>query len=446
MMRTVVAMAWAAACLSLCAQDDKARENECEAVRALKQIANAQVTFMETDPDRNAINDYFKCPADGNAGLDSIVVEADNGDSRMIQMADAASIGEGMPSCDMRQANHQQQADLDPKRSLAVKDSISKAVKFLRTRIAEDGSSGSDVAESGIQAKRAMTALCGLAHLAGWQVEALDKPDSLKQAPESVAKCLQFLLAAPCNRKALRGNDVWGNIWTLDFLTEVCSKTQFAGSREKIEAKIRECVAELSRRQGPDGGWAYYDHSLDKSPSYLAACGILVLMKTKNSKLDVPAKMVDRAVACLKASKQEDGTFSYRAGERSTVEGSCARAPMCETALQLSGEGSAAAVELAVENLFKYRHLLFAIKGKRGGEMGVGGTAPFYYLFGHYACARAIHVLDRGKREGYLVKIADLIRANQQADGSFWDWPLTKADKEYGTALGVLILFQTALR
>jgi hypothetical protein len=54
-----MAMAWAAACLSLCAQDNKARENEQEAVRALEQIATAQVTFREKDLDSNALADYW---------------------------------------------------------------------------------------------------------------------------------------------------------------------------------------------------------------------------------------------------------------------------------------------------------------------------------------------------------------------------------------------------
>jgi hypothetical protein len=97
-----------------------------------------------------------------------------------------------------------------------------------------------------------------------------------------------------------------------------------------------------------------------------------------------------------------------------------------------------------VENFFKYRHILSAVKGKAGTHMGTGGTAPYYYLFGHYWCARAIKHLDKGMQNGYLAKLRDVLLPDQESDGSIWDFPLPKHHKEYGSAFGGLTMYQIA--
>ena len=85
-----------------------------------------------------------------------------------------------------------------------------------------------------------------------------------------------------------------------------------------------------------------------------------------------------------------------------------------------------------------------AVKGKAGTHMGTGGTAPYYYLFGHYWCARAIKQLDKSAQTGYLSKLRDVILPDQEGDGCFWDFPLHKDHKVYGSAFGSLVLYQIA--
>lgn len=82
------------------------------------------------------------------------------------------------------------------------------------------------------------------------------------------------------------------------------------------------------------------------------------------------------------------------------------------------------------------------IKGQRGTHIGEGRTAPYYYLYGHYWMARAIKALDRPMRNAYLERLRDAILADQEKDGTFWDWPMFRHHRTCGTALGAMCLYQ----
>jgi hypothetical protein len=333
---------------------------------------------------------------------------------------------------------------VNPQLFRTVKDQMKSAVAFYKTKGNPDGSYGSDVVEAGVQGHRAQAALCGLGLIAQWEFDGADKPDVLKTIPREIDKVLAFIIGAPEEKKALRGPDVWGNVWSIAFLTQCYKKQQFKAQKDQIKAKIDACYGALTRLQGPDGGWSYYDFARNTSTSFVTAAAIIHMHDAKKAGIPIPDQIYQRAVNCLKGCKQSDGIFMYATGTRQTVEGSQGRATVCETALYLAGQASKAQIQNAVENFFKYRHILSAVKGKAGTHMGTGGTAPYYYLFGHYWCARAIKQLDKSVQNAYLAKLRDVLLPDQEGDGCMWDFPLPKHHKEYGSALGGLTLYQIA--
>jgi hypothetical protein len=325
-----------------------------------------------------------------------------------------------------------------------VKDQMKSAVAYYKAKPNGDGSYGSDVTEAGVQGHRAQACLCGMGLLAQWEFEGADKPEILKTVPKELEKCLAFVLGAPEEKKALRGPDVWGNVWSVAFLAQCLKKHQFKGQKEAITKKIESCYGALTRLQGPDGGWSYYDFARNKSAAFVTAAAIVHMHDAKKAGVPIPDQIYQRAVNCLKGCKQSDGIFMYATGTRQTVEGSQGRAPLCEMALHLAGQGSKPQIQGAIENFFKYRHILTAVKGKRGTHMGKGGTAPYYYLFGHYWAARAIKQLDKSAQNNYLAKLRDVLLPDQEGDGCFWDFPMPKHHKEYGSALAGITLHQIA--
>jgi hypothetical protein len=63
-------------------------------------------------------------------------------------------------------------------------------------------------------------------------------------------------------------------------------------------------------------------------------------------------------------------------------------------------------------------------------------------LYGHYWCARAAKFLDRSVANAYLARLRDVVLPDQEQDGCFWDFPVPKHHKEYGSAFGALTLYQ----
>lgn len=184
----------------------------------------------------------------------------------------------------------------------------------------------------------------------------------------------------------------------------------------------------------------YYHFAKKTGASFTGGALLIALVEAKEEGLAVDEQLFSRGLAHLKKMKQQDGVFMYRTGVRQKVEGSQGRSGVCELALLECGEGSIEAVRIAADNFFKYRHILEAVKGKKGTHMGTGGTAPYYFLYGHLWIARAIKKLDAATRDAYQARLRDKILQDQEGDGSFSDWPLTKKHAVYGSAMGALIL------
>jgi tetratricopeptide (TPR) repeat protein len=122
-----------------------------------------------------------------------------------------------------------------------VKDQMKSAIGFYKTKGNPDGSYGSDVEEAGVQGHRAQAALCGMGLIAQWEFDGAERPEALKAVPGEIDKVLKFVLGAPEEKKALRGPDVWGNVWSIAFLTMCYKKQQFKSQKDAIKTKIDSC-------------------------------------------------------------------------------------------------------------------------------------------------------------------------------------------------------------
>ena len=330
---------------------------------------------------------------------------------------------------------------INPKLFRTVKAEHKASVDYFEAKQTGDGSYGSDVSEAGVQGLRGQSGLCTIALLGQWEFEAADNPDAFKKIPDPLRKGIDYLLGAPVNQKKLRGPDLWGNIWTIQAMVRILQQRALKTYHEKAKAKISECIGALTQIQGPDGGWMYYDFAKGTGASFTGAALLIGLVLAKAEGVTIDEQLFQRGLDHLQKMKQSDGVWMYRTSVPQKVEGSQGRASVCETALYMCGKGSKAAIQVAVENFFKYRHILEAVKGKKGTHMGTGGTAPYYFLYGHLWTAYACKKLDAGARDGYVTKLRDLLLKDREDNNSFSDWPLTKSHDIYGSAMGAITLY-----
>ncbi len=67
-------------------------------------------------------------------------------------------------------------------------------------------------------------------------------------------------------------------------------------------------------------------------------------------------------------------------------------------------------------------------------------TAGYYFFFGHFYAAGVITQLPLEEQAHYWRLLARVLLVCQQADGSWWDYPLYGYGKAYGTAYALLAL------
>ncbi len=325
---------------------------------------------------------------------------------------------------------------------------LSMMVGLLESKRKGDGSFGSDINEAAVHGKLGMTSLTGLALLAKWDFAVMKDAAAMDTCPASIKAVMPFICLS--NEKGKipeeESKDVWGPVWRLMFLAQAYRHQAIGDTlRKAIVKRTEETFAELRSLVRQDGGWAYYEF-VPNGITFVTACAIVAMVDAKEAGLAIDEAMLARACDSVAHARVSKGLYGYHyeGGGESDV-GCAGRSPLCEYALIRAGKGDVESLQVAVDNFFKHRHLLEAIKDQPGTHIGKGMTAPYYYLFGHYWTTRAIHALPREKWTDYYKKLRDILVRNMRPNGELTDTPLTKDNEVYGTAFGALWAYQIAI-
>ena len=122
-------------------------------------------------------------------------------------------------------------------------------------------------------------------------------------------------------------------------------------NKEKIQDVMAQQIKMLQTYESIDGGWGYYDFNAQtKQPSgssisFVNATGLVALKDANKSGVQVPTKLVNRALSAIKRQRLPDHSYLY--GEylkyrpRSGINrpaGSLGRSHACNYALQVWGD------------------------------------------------------------------------------------------------------------
>ncbi|MHC4608554.1 MAG: hypothetical protein ACYTAF_16705, partial [Planctomycetota bacterium] len=325
----------------------------------------------------------------------------------------------------------------------AVKDPFNKAMKYLIGTQNKDGSFGADIRVAGVHGHHGCSALAGLALIAKWEFDSLEDYGKSAAPSKELEEVLKFSLTNIADEKKLRGPDGWGPAWRLIFLAKAYQKKGLKKYHGEIEKRVKMTLDELKPKARPDGGWVYY-HFVKAGTTFLTAVVNCGMLDCRDAKLPYEQDMIDKACASMMKCKMNTAMWTYRIGlSREAAVGVAGRSSLCEMDMIRAGKDQGG-LSASVPNFFKHRELLRAIKGRRGTHIGEGKTAPYYYLFGHYWTTRAIKYLPRNEWQMHLNKMRDVFLKDQESDGSFTDWPMAKAHKTFGAALGALTLYELA--
>ncbi len=343
-----------------------------------------------------------------------------------------------------------------------IRQSIGRGVKFLVRTQNPDGSFGSHVSKrigeiyaplpGSHQAFRAATTALSVSAM----LECRPNDPDVKESVELAEKWL--LEKLPSVRRAQGDTiyNIWAHAYGIQALVKLHNVHQATPKRqEKIDDVIRQQIDMLSRYESVDGGWGYYDFRFQarkptsSSISFVNATVLVALKEAADVGIEVPEKIVKRAVAAIKRQQKPDFTYLYgeylKNGPMRGINrpgGSLGRSQACNLALRLWGD------EGITDNVLKiwlYRLYL------RNGWLDIGRKRPipheawmqvagYFYYYGHYYAGLCIDQLKPEDRDEYRNLLADILSRHQEPDGSWWDYTLYNYYKQYGTAFALMSL------
>ena len=252
----------------------------------------------------------------------------------------------------------------------------------------------------------------------------------------------------------------WGHVYALQLLLHVADRKVVEGKLlDAVTARIPWLVQALVDAAIPkSGGWNYslrrgFRNPANQASTFMTAPALQALFHARARGHDVPEPVVTEALDALERSRAKPGGYAYGAPARSQAEldeaqlgmmnrtpSSAARATLCEVTLRLAGRGDEARLERAIELFFTEWDALAVRKSQTGTHVEPYGIAPYYFLFGHTACAQAIEqVADSARRDALRARLHRVLARSRDADGTWNDRQFGRS-AGYGTAMALLAL------
>jgi hypothetical protein len=250
--------------------------------------------------------------------------------------------------------------------------------------------------------------------------------------------------------------NVWAHAYGIQALVAMHERRpDDAARRERIVSLIQGQFEKLARYESAQGGWGYYDFTAgtqrpaSSSISFVNATVLVAFHDAQAIGVEPPQKLVRRAVQATEAQLLPD--FSYLYGsylrwqprrEVNRPAGSLGRSQACNLALRLWGDEriTNAVLEEWLDRLVVRNGWLDLGRKRPIPHESFFQVAGYFYYFGHYYAARVLDVLPPEVADAYRGNLARIIIDVQDADGSWWDYPLYDYHQPYGTGYALMTL------
>ena len=353
-------------------------------------------------------------------------------------------------------------AAVDPPSAEELENAIRRGVDFLLASQNKNGSWGSPTRTKDLNI---YTPVPGGHHAYRDAVTALavagliESKDGRPETARAIERGGQFLIDHLPRLRRSSGDvlyNVWAHAYGIVALVRLHDRLPASDPRREEYRKVIQTQIELlSRYEVLSGGWGYYDFSAKtqrssgSSTSFTTSTILLALDEARGIGIELPEKMVQRALVSVKRQQKPD--FSYLYGEYmwsrpqhgvNMPGGSLGRSQVCNLAMRRFGDK-----EISNEVLSAWLDRLFA----RNGWLDMGRKRPvphesyfavagYFFYYGHYYGAKCIEALPKEERPFYQAHMSKTLLALQEEDGSWWDYPLYNYHQPYGTGYVLMAL------
>src|SRR5258706_11265601 len=332
-----------------------------------------------------------------------------------------------------------------------IQRAIDRGVEFLVKSQQPDGSWGTGLVTRGFEVysmvpesldafRVGTTALCEMALREVGEKEAHDRGE-------------QYLIQ---HGEAQRDDgELLYNTWAHTYALQALAIEMKDNKSPELAKAAASQLDRLGRYETYVGGWNYSDSdagaaspSMEPTSSGTAA-GLVALWEANQAGLNVPQRMIDRAIHRMVEMRLPNGAYLYGVDSRylprayfNLPRGSVGRTQAGNFSLLLWQNPKIGEKEImAGFELFEKEHDFLQMGRQRPiPHDSWYATAPYYYYFGHYYASLLVEGLKGDARDHYAKVMADGVLKYQESDGSWWDFPMWDFHKPYGTAFAVMTL------
>ncbi len=328
-----------------------------------------------------------------------------------------------------------------PEITADARQAIERGMKFLVSRQSADGSWRTQGSTGDYPT--AMTALCGLALLAGGNT-----PTEGVYA-RNVSRAVTFLIST-ARRDGLiaqpeeESHNMHGHGFAMLFLAQCYGMEEDLQRRAQIRLVLQRAVELTARSQSAAGGWLYTPDANDDEGS-VTVTQMQGLRACRNAGIAVPKRVIDNAMAYLDHSSNPDGGIRYQVSDRGPSRPAItAAAVVC---WYNAGVYDQARVNAALDFL----------KPRLGARRSDSSNQFGHYFYGHLYLAQAMYLragmgaapagakatapapasAAQREWEEYFAEMREALVRGQQPDGS---WEGDMVGPIYGTSVALVIL------
>ena len=273
-------------------------------------------------------------------------------------------------------------------------------------------------------AQMGVSALAGLAFLADGHM-----PDEPKFGP-TLDRAIEYVLGHQTDFGYFE--DGGSRMYSHSFATLFLSQAHgMAPARaEAIAASLTRAAEFLQQAQNENGGWRYQPFTVECDLS-VTVCQVQALRAARDAGVKVAAGCIDRVVDYVRASRipsgYERGQYWYKIyGRAACTKTSFTVNAAAVTSLQSAGKYDEAEFGPALDAI------------AAGYELNRQTPRHFYYWYGNYYAAQALHAAGGERWRTYWKKLSADLLAHQQEDGR-WLNDVGPGDA-FATAVACLLL------
>lgn len=298
-----------------------------------------------------------------------------------------------------------------------AEEGIASGLRWLADEQQADGSFGSVFAYDG---NVGVAGLCGMAFLAsGSTPDRGPYGETVSRSLDYVFSCAQpsgFISEKDADKRY--HGPMYGHGFAMLFLAEVYGMSP----RDDVGETLRRAVRLTIDTQNEQGGWRYNPRP-EVADISVTVSQMMALRAARNCGISVPKETIDRGVAYIRRSQNNDGGFKYQLLR--SAESKFPRSAAGLVGLYTSGIHEGDVIDQGLDYLMQFR------------PSGINLRNMQHYHYGHYYAVQAAWHAGGDYWRAWYPAVRDELLAQQTVRGG---WPDHWIGPEYATAMSLLIL------